>query len=557
MANYIKTLYENLEDITPLNDTVNMAKKPFPSIERFVLLIFPELNPSDEALLRKCIKETRQQSDVIRDDFRQWTGMSFHNKLLEAYFPDYFKPQPYEIDSPKQKESEIIAVSKLTEFIEDSVRRISGKRNVTQLSKNDMAICVSKISGAIHASVASICAETGDLFFYHHQNTFYRNNITTIPAVAHHLYSYLRYAFTHQFTIDAINMGVLSFSDDLKAFFLKLIKTNAVSFDDVYSILNSMADPYKYSSDTKNVHPNSVVLAILITFEHCRLGVKGVDIVASFESILFYLRRLEQYNPSFPYVFFYRGLIQYTYMQKKKLYPDLKIAEFEYQLSKGVENYYLDTLDKLSKAANLGNTTASWTINCIIEDETVPRSAKEAFLGISSSRDNKDALIEQYLVKSYEVNALNGHLHSTYKVAERMIKENAPLNKVVPVLEKAINLGSTDAVMTLGKIYAGNSRYYVHDQAKAETLFSKAYSMLQSDRKLEAGLLILELYRKNKETTIPIANMTIQNEYSLMSELAASLARKYAECYDSTEKWLIDADIRLCNQLLDNIRAKM
>lgn len=557
MANYIKTLYEKLEDITPLNDTVNMAKKPFPSIERFVLLIFPDLNPSDETMLKKCIKETRQQSDVIRYDFRQWTGMSFHNKLLEAYCPDYSKTKPHEIDSKKQKESEIVAVSKLTEFVEDSIRRISGKRNVTQLSEKDMIACVQKVDQAIHDSVASISAETNDLFFFHHQNTFYKKNMNSIPAVAHHLYSYLRYAFTHQFTIDALNMGVLSFSEDLTAFFLKLVEMNAVSFDDVYSILNSMADPYKYSSDSKNVHPNSVVLAILITFEHCKLGAKGVDIVASFESILFYLRKLEQYNPSFPYVFFYRGLIQYTYVQKKKLYPDLKIAEFEYLLSKGQEQYYLDTLDKLSKAAKLGNLTASWIINCILEDETVPKAVKETFLGITNVKENKEYLIEQYLISSYEENANNGHLHSTYKVAERMIKDNAPLNKVVPVLEKAINLGSTDAVMTLGKIYAGNSRYYAHDQYKAEVLFSKAYSMLQNERKLEVGLLILELYRKNKDTTIPIANMTIQNEYTLMSELASSLARKYAECYDSTEKRLIDADIRLCNQLLDNIRAKM
>lgn len=557
MANYIKTLYEKLEDITPLNDAVNMAKKPFPSIERFVLLIFPELNPSDEALLKKCIKETRQQSDVIRDDFRQWEGMSFHNKLLEAYDPDYFKHQTQELNSKKQKEAEIVLVTKLTEFIEDSIRRISGKRNVTQLSDKDMATCVQKIDQAIHAAVSSICAETGDLFFYHHQNAFYKNNINTIYAVTHHLYSYLRYALTHQFTIDALNMGVLSFAEDLNAFFLKLVEMNAVSFDDVYSILNSMADPYKYSSEAKNYHPNSVVLAILITFEHCKLLAKGADLVATFESVLFYLRKLEQYNPAFPYVFFYRGLIQYTYAQKKRTNPELKIAEFEYMMSKGLDNYYLDTLDKLTKAGKLGNSTANWIINCILEDELVPRTAKEAFLGISNSKENKDALIEQYLIDSYEANAKNNHMHSTYKVAEKMIKDNAPLNKVVPVLEKAINLGSTDAVMALGKIYAGNTRYYVHDQQKAEFLFSKAYTMLQNERKLDAALLILELYRKNKETTIPIANMTIQNEYTLMGELAMSLGKQYAECYDSTEKRLIDADIRLCNQLLDKIREKM
>lgn len=557
MDNYIRTLYDKLENITPLNSSIHMAKKPFPSIERFVILIFPELDSSDDAMLRKCIKETRQQSDVIKEDFVQWQGMSFYNKLLEYYNPDYTKTSPQDFNYALQKEAEKKANLRLSELIEDSVRRVSGKKNVTQISKSDMEICLEKISDCLHEAVHETCRDTRDLFFFHYTNAFHKTRQYTIETVTYQLYSYLRYAFTKQYPADALQMGITTFAEDVQTFMLRFIETTTTSYDELYAVLYSMADPFRFSNDNVKQRPNSVVLGLLILLEYFKLDIPFVDVGEVIDNYFFYLRKLEQYNPQFPYTFFFRGLIQYRYLQKKKENPLVKVAELEQLLSYGLDNYFSDTLKKLSTAGDFGNGTATWLIATILNDPDVPSSAKEAYLGLSASKKNKDEIQKAYIKNLYKVG--EGHLnqHSTAKIAEIMAEANAPLEEVIPKLESAIDLGATEAVITLGKIYAGMTQYDIHDQIKAEALFSRAYTMLQREHKLEAAFLILELYRKNPNTTIPIANMTIHNEYILMNSLAGTLARNYAEAYEVSEKKRIDADIRLCNQLLDKIREKM
>lgn len=557
MGNFIKTLYDNLENVTPPGSNIHMAKKPFPSIERFVLLIFPELNASDEALLKKCIKETRQQSDVIKDDFKQWEGMSFYTKLLEYYNPDYPNPNPQDMNFPLQKEVEKEALARLTEFVEDSIRRISGRKNVTQIPKQDMDACLEKINMCIHKSVDSTCMESYDAFFKHYNDAFHKSGQLTVENVTYHLYSYFRYAFTKQYPADALHMGITNFAEDIQSFMLRFMETTAVSYDDLYAVLYSMADPIKITADSPKQRPNCVVLGILIMLEYYKLDAPYVDAGVVIDTYFFYLRKLEQYNPSFPYTYLFRGLIQDAYVKKKKLNPLVKVAELDQLLSHGLEEYYVDTLNKLTIALSSGNGTASWLIASILEDPDVPEKAKEQYLGITSSRADKQEIKKNCLDLLHKTGSLHCHHFSVNRIAEEMIASGAPANEVLPILEKAIALGSTQAVITLGKIYAGMTHYDIHNQAIAESLFSRAFTMLQRENKLEAGFLILELYRKNPDTTIPISNMTIQNEYVLMSTLSNTLSRNYVEAYEISEKKRIDADIKLCNQLLDRIREKM